>query len=399
MRGLLLAVAAACAACQTNYDYDAQLAPPLFAAWKTIGSHITITLTYRSDNVTWFAFGVGFQPGMVGTDAIVFEPGRPAGQQINQYTLSAKSDAGVSMVPASQATITSASWTTAEDGAAVVTVTRPLAEGSYPGSRSIPSDGPVWIAWAHGGQSGSPSVLGQHTEANRGSGWLNFATGLYKPTTESVYTLRLTHGALMFIAWGVLVPLGIFAARFTKARMPHTGSNPFWFTAHRVLQGCAFALFTIALVLAIVMVFPGYHFRQAHSIIGLITMLLGLLQPILAFVRPAAAPPGYVEAPMRRAWQSAHRGMGYLSALLAVPAIFLGLRIYGAHVGFLAAYAVFAALLLGAFAVLERRRQREVAAAQAKALDDAHRFGTDTGGSASGEVDDHPIDPAAVVVA
>ena len=49
--------------------------------------------------------------------------------------------------------------------------------------------------------------------------------------------LVIAHGFLMFLAWGLLTPIGIIVARFCKKVEPSTGPRAFWFFTHRILQG------------------------------------------------------------------------------------------------------------------------------------------------------------------
>jgi hypothetical protein len=48
---------------------------------------------------------------------------------------------------------------------------------------------------------------------------INFATGAIKDASRDA--IKLAHGALMFISWGVMLPLGIFMARFAKRVKPN----------------------------------------------------------------------------------------------------------------------------------------------------------------------------------
>ena len=64
------------------------------------------------------------------------------------------------------------------------------------------------IAWA----VGKSAFFDEHTWAQVTQ--VNFVSG--DAHALPVPAIRLAHGSLMFVAWGVLLPLGVSIARFTK---------------------------------------------------------------------------------------------------------------------------------------------------------------------------------------
>ncbi len=67
---------------------------------------------------------------------------------------------------------------------------------------------------------------------------------------------------------------------------------PFWFQAHRYAQTVGLLFTSIAFVLALVMTAKDGkpHFGNLHGRLGLAVTILGLLQPLNAFVRPSPQP-------------------------------------------------------------------------------------------------------------
>jgi hypothetical protein len=55
---------------------------------------------------------------------------------------------------------------------------------------------------------------------------LNFVTG--KKSELGRKKIHVAHGAIMFIAWGVLLPLGILVGRFAKNAKPDVSSALCW---------------------------------------------------------------------------------------------------------------------------------------------------------------------------
>lgn len=132
----------------------------------------------------------------------------------------------------------------------------------------------------------------------------------------------LIHGSLMLISWGWMLPTGAVVARFLRHR------NPLWFQLHATLQ-------PIGLILAIVgWSWALVHFNALsakgeanyrHAVMGMTVMVLGLLQPINAVLRPHASTEP--NSKLRRWWwEILHKSLGYVSLLLAVPTIVLGTK-------------------------------------------------------------------------
>jgi hypothetical protein len=117
----------------------------------------------------------------------------------------------------------------------------------------------------------------------------------------------------------------------------------------RLLQVVGLALSVVGLVL--VYVGGARNPAFAHGILGIIVMLLGLLQPANAVVRPH---PG---ERLRWAWELLHKGSGRLALLLAFVNISLGVFLVLSPPGVWITWFVLLGLLfLGALPVLEFAR-------------------------------------------
>jgi len=144
---------------------------------------------------------------------------------------------------------------------------------------------------------------------------LDLAAGTAEATaTESKETVYTVHGTLMTVAWGGLIPFGILAARYMDR-----GAGPLWIKIHKASQVSGLLIALGAWIIAIVDFDTAAG--EAHGIIGLIVMVLGLLQPMNAFVRPH---PGY-EHKWRKEWEMLHKFSGRGAVVLALVNCFLGL--------------------------------------------------------------------------
>ena len=164
-------------------------------------------------------------------------------------------------------------------------------------------------------------------------------------THTLVNKLHIAHGVLMSIAWGVLLPVGIIIARFYRHVQPRTGPRAFWFLHHQIFQYSGTIIAATAFIIALYMCRNTGNFINAHGKLGLVVMILGLLQPLNAWIRPH---PG---APYRTLWSAWHKTSGYCAAVLAIAAIFLGLAQVDAATRFRVAYGVVAGCLVGFYLV------------------------------------------------
>jgi hypothetical protein len=185
---------------------------------------------------------------------------------------------------------------------------------------------------------------------------INFATG--KTKVLSVAPIKIAHGVLMAVSWGILLPLGVIFARFYRHVEPNKGPRAVWFVAHQALQYSGVIIAAVGFIVAIYMERDASHFATTHAKLGLTVMCLGLTQPLNAFIRPH---PG---EKYRAIWSAWHKSAGYIAVLLAVATIFLGLNLIGAAVGFRVAYGVLSGGLivfyLAKWALEVRQRERRL---------------------------------------
>jgi hypothetical protein len=198
----------------------------------------------------------------------------------------------------------------------------------------------------------------------------------------------------MTLAWGVLVPLGVWSARYGKtppgvsaaADAADAESASWrrarawlraegrWFKTHRACTSLGLGLAFLGLAVQYAEVEQGgggEHFVSAHSALGAATLVLGVAQPLGAYFRPDAPTPaaraaGVGTSRARWAWETAHRLAGAAAFVCSAFAIVSGVeraqvwgasdvsarRAYDAYVGWMVAVFV-------ATAVLEIARARE----------------------------------------
>lgn len=172
------------------------------------------------------------------------------------------------------------------------------------------------------------------------------ATATKEEISLEAYTrLVLIHGSIMLLGWGLLLPSGVIIALLGRHR-----PNGLWFSIHSILQPSALLLVIIAwwIALANFSALTATGLNRAHAVCGMITMCLGLLQPINALFRPHIVE-GERKSCMRLVWEIIHKGIGYVILGLASATIVMGTRITPVKEdgnNFLIAYIVFVSMLV-----------------------------------------------------
>lgn len=286
-----------------------QPASNLQMGWAFSADKSSVTMTMSMDTLAWMAIGVSPRSAMIGTLAVIVKGDGGSGCTIDQYRVTTLTASGMQQ-DGSGFTAASASCTVTGNTVSAV-FTRAVTNGDY----SLSLTGNTPMAWAVGFEL--QAFDGHQAE---GVTNVNMATGAVSAAGRK--PLHVAHGAINFVAWGILLPLGVLLARFTK-HIPVKAGPPLWFNSHRMLQTTGLFFTILALFIAVVMVERDGkpHFDNVHAQIGLVVTLLGVLQPLNALIRPAPKPP----TPKRVVWEVVHKGVGYATIIIGVAAIITGL--------------------------------------------------------------------------
>ena len=218
--------------------------------------------------------------------------------------------------------------------APALALTPPPASGQHPGT--------ALGVYFFGGSEGSTEL------------WLlkgDSTDGLRQLPCESAAPLRTTHGLLMLLGWGILLPLGVTIARFGR------GLGPLWFTLHWMLQVAGVVLMFAAFIVGILMnqssPFAISLSARPHAVIGLLVVVLGLQQAVNGCARPHVTK-GVPPTTYRRVWEIVHKVGGRVMLLLGIINPFWGFAhlglgpfvvvLYSIWVGVLTLFWVFATL-------------------------------------------------------
>jgi len=205
-------------------------------------------------------------------------------------------------------------------------------------------------------------------------------------TTEDIPTMILTtgsgsfnkiviiHGTLMIIGWGFLIPTGAIIAKFLKHRSA-------WFNTHRGIQ----ALGLILALISFIIILKNSNalgdkgsgsLNYPHAVMGVITMSIGLFQPLNAILRPHLPENEESKSQKRILWEYFHKALGWGAIILAVITIGMGTTLlptktmqkifqicYGALVGSLL-------VLLFIFVVRDKKKYYDELSRNEKDVDD-----------------------------
>lgn len=173
----------------------------------------------------------------------------------------------------------------------------------------------------------------------------------------------------MVLAWAVMLPIGVIAARFFKV-LPHQNwpqslDNKGWWHIHRGLQYTGVALMFCGLVLVWGQAQQLTLTAKLHSVLGWGVVSLGALQILGGLVRGSKGGPTgltmrgdhYDMTRHRVFFENLHKSFGYLALCLSVVVISLGLVVAAAPRWMFIAIAVWWLVLGYMFVRLQRQNR------------------------------------------
>ncbi|KAJ3194838.1 hypothetical protein HK101_001787 [Irineochytrium annulatum] len=297
-----------------------------------IKSDTTVTFVVQCTKAGWAGIGIGSNV-MAGSSIYV-------GYGSNSVTISQRVGVGHS----APSIASSPSFTTVAVPATNVTpmpgvkiafaFSRPVADTTYP----ISTSGATNFIFAYSNTppsdttSTSASIV-QHDGGSYGAFSLDLSKAGFVNGSSSnpfgsydVNQMRLIHGCLMFIGWGVLPYIGIFIARYMKDRLGHM-----WYLLHMGIMLFGVGACTAGGLVCIELVTLSPRFFSSAGIHGIMGTLLALgifpLQVILGFVANHMWRPDREGIPW---WDQMHWWLGRLAAVGSIVILYLGLNLYGA---------------------------------------------------------------------
>ena len=150
---------------------------------------------------------------------------------------------------------------------------------------------------------------------------INFAESFTAIVQLPDFSLLKTHGLFMILTWQVLIQIGIFMARYTKASLP----NGEWYHTHRFVNSFAVICGIIGFIIIFVYVGEwriGNAVLTSHQVFGLSTILILLFNPLIAIFRCKP------NNRFRWIFNFLHGGLGLYAELASLITVFLGLWLF-----------------------------------------------------------------------
>ncbi len=164
--------------------------------------------------------------------------------------------------------------------------------------------------------------------------WLSSLSG---SDVHHLDTKVMWHARLMVLAWGVLLPMGVIAARYYKVTpgqdWPKVVDNRAWWHAHQATQYSGVVIMLAGLWLVWGVGSGASLAARWHGWAGYIVTSLGVAQVLSAWFRGSKGGPSepqmrgdhYDMTTHRRWFEALHKRLGWLAIGLAVATIGLGL--------------------------------------------------------------------------
>lgn len=324
----------------------------------------TISIAARGEKKSGY-LAIAFGSGMVNSYAYVGWVDSIGKTHVNSYWIDGKDASRVHLTNENLTHVRCKS----ENGIITLEFTRPLNPScSHSDERPdcnniVDRTTPLKVVWAMGARWSDEhlSEKNMHSVTSKRSVRVLLMSG----SAEAEQDLRpvlAVHGFMMFLAWGILLPGGILAARYLK----HVKGDG-WFQIHVYLQYSGLAIVLLALLFAVAEL-HGFSFDSLHVKVGFATIFLVCLQPVNAFFRPKK-PANAEMDPNRVIWEYCHVIFGRGAIVLGIVALFTGMKHLGERYGVedihRLNWALIAWFVVGALFVVyleyhdnQRRRQR-----------------------------------------
>ncbi|XAR71033.1 hypothetical protein NMG60_11028113 [Bertholletia excelsa] len=298
---------------------------------------VTLFWTLSDNSISFAARGekksaylaIGFGSGMVNSFAYVGWVDDDGKGHVKTYWIDGKD--------ASSLHITNENLTyvrcKSENGIITLEFTRPLNPSCDDGKRaecknSIDPTTPLRVVWAMGAGWSEDHLSERNMHSATSSRPVR--VHLMRGSSEAEEDLRpvlAVHGFMMFLAWGILLPGGILAARYLK-RVKGDG----WFQLHVYMQYSGLAIILLGFLFAVAEL-QGLCFDSVHVKFGILAILLACIQPANAYLRPKRPDNGEEPSEKRLIWEYIHIIIGRAAIVAGIAALISGMKHLGDRYG------------------------------------------------------------------
>ncbi|XP_057737108.1 cytochrome b561, DM13 and DOMON domain-containing protein At5g54830 [Arachis stenosperma] len=180
---------------------------------------------------------------------------------------------------------------------------------------------PLKVVWAMGARWSNENLSNMNMHSVTSSRAINVL--LMRGSAEAEQDLLpvlAVHGFMMFLAWGMLLPGGILAARYLK----HLKGDG-WYKIHVYLQYSGLVIVLLALLFAVAEL-RGFYVTSPHVKFGIAAIFFACIQPVNACLRPPKPNNGEHPSLKRVIWEYFHIIVGRTAFVLGLAALFSGMK-------------------------------------------------------------------------
>lgn len=323
----------------------------------------SISIAARGEKKSGY-LAIGFGSGMVNSYAYVGWVDANGTGRVDTYWIDGRDSSSVHPTHENLTYVRCKS----ESGVITLEFTRPLNPACNREERPecnniIDPTTPLKVIWAMGAQWSTDHLSDRNMHSVTSSRPVRVS--LIRGSAEAEEDLRpvlAVHGFMMFLAWGILLPGGILAARYLK----HVKGDG-WYQIHVYLQYSGLSITFLGFLFAVAEL-RGFYFDSLHVKFGTLAILLACVQPINAYLRPKKPATGEEPSSKRVLWEYVHVIVGRCTVIVGIAALISGMkhlgdRYDGENVRGLT-WALIVWFLLGALTVLyleytEKKRRRD----------------------------------------
>ncbi|KAF5183925.1 Cytochrome b561, DM13 and DOMON domain-containing protein [Thalictrum thalictroides] len=293
----------------------------------TLLSDSSISIAVRGEKKSGY-LAIGFGSGMVNSYAYVGWIDDSGKGRVNTYWIDGQDAMNIHPTNENLTYVRCKS----EGGIITFEFTRPLVpscSGKRPECNNIidPTT-PLKVIWAMGARWSDEHLGERNMHSVMSSRPIRVL--LLRGSAEAEQDLRpvlAVHGFMMFVAWGILLPGGILAARYLK----HLKGDG-WYQIHVYLQYSGLAIVMLGVLFAVAEL-RGFFFDSVHVKFGVTAIFLVCVQPVNAYLRPKKPANGEEVSSRRILWEYLHVIVGRSAFVVGVAALISGMKHLGDRYG------------------------------------------------------------------
>lgn len=289
-------------------------------------SETSISFAVRGERKSGY-IAIGLGAGMVNSFAYVGWVDGIGNASVSSYWIDGKDSASVHSTRENLSDVRCKS----ENGIITFEFTRPLdpgCSGRVECKNIIDPSLPLKIVWATGALWSEEHLSDKNMHSQTSSRAV--LVHLMRGAAEADQALRpvlAVHGFMMFLAWGILLPGGVLAARYLK----HLKGDG-WFQIHVNLQYSGIVVMLLGLLFAAAEL-RGFHIESLHVKFGVAAIFFACWQPVNAYLRPKKAVAGEPSSSKRILWEYLHIATGRSALVIGIIALISGMRQLGDRYG------------------------------------------------------------------